>query len=63
VPEILPGVAGAEVTVTAKLLAELVPQPLLAVTLIFPEALPKVTVMEVVPCPAVMEAPEGTAHE
>lgn len=49
-PEIVPGVAGvAGLTVTDLLLAELVPQLLVAVTVIFPLAVPVVTVMDVVP--------------
>ena len=58
----LPGVAGADVTVTETLLALLVPQLLLAVTLTLPEVLPNATLMDVVPCPDVTEAPAGTVH-
>jgi hypothetical protein len=61
-PEIPPGVAGAEVTEIEAEDAAPVPQVLEAVTLTLPEALPKFTEMEVVPCPAVMVAPEGTDH-
>ena len=65
VPVIVPGVDGAAgFTTTAKVLAELVPQLLEAVTLIFPfcPALPDVTVIEVVPCPLVIDHPAGTVH-
>jgi hypothetical protein len=59
----VPGVAGAEdVIATAKVLAALVPQALVAVTLIFPELAPKVAVIEVVPCPTVMVAPDGAVQ-
>jgi len=58
-----PGVAGGGNRATAKVLAALAPQVLSAVTSISPELLPKVTVMDVVPAPAVMLAPEGTVHE
>ena len=61
-PVIVPGVAGLLVIVTAKTLAVLVPQPLLAVTLTLPEVEPKVIVAEVVPCPAVIVLPEGTVQ-
>ena len=61
-PVIEPGVAGAVFIVTALLLAELVPQLLVAVTLTLPEVAPKVTVALVVPCPAVTVAPAGTVH-
>jgi hypothetical protein len=65
VPLIAPGVAGvAGLTVTAKLLAALVPQELPAVTVILPfwPALPEVTVIELVPVPPITVHPVGTTH-
>ena len=65
VPVIAPGVAGVPgFTVTAKVLTALVPQELSAVTVILPfcPALPVVTVIEVVPAPAVMVHPAGTVQ-
>jgi hypothetical protein len=65
VPVIAPGVAGTPgFTVTAKLAGELIPQPLPAVTVIFPfcPAAPVVTVIEVVPAPPVTDHPVGTDH-
>ena len=63
-PVIEPGAAGATVdTVTASVEAPLVPQPLDAVTDMLPAALPDVTVMEMVPWPAVIDHPAGTVHE
>jgi hypothetical protein len=61
-PVMLPGVAGTGDTFTDRLPGELVPQLLFAVTLTFPDKLPKFTIMEVVPCPPVIEAPAGTVH-
>ena len=61
----MPGVAGVPLaTVTAKLLAELVPQELPAVTVMLPfcVALPVVTIIDVLPWPAVIVQPEGTVH-
>jgi hypothetical protein len=59
----LEGAAGAEeFTVTAEQLEALVPQVFDAVTHTLPEVVPNVTVIDVVPCPAVMLAPEGTVH-
>jgi hypothetical protein len=49
-------------TVTAKLLAVLVPHPLVAVTVIVPPAFPDVTVIDVVDCPAVRVQSAGTVH-
>jgi hypothetical protein len=52
---------GEVTTVTESVEAELVPQPLPAVTVTLPEvAVPQLTVIEVVPAPAVIEAPLGT---
>ena len=64
-PLIAPGVAGvAGLTVTAKVLAALVPQLFVAVTLIVPfwPALPDVTVIELVPAPEVIDHPVGTVQ-
>ena len=65
VPVIAPGVAGVPgLTVTASVLTALVPHEFPAVTVTFPfwPALPVVTVMDVVPVPAVIFQPAGTAH-
>ena len=59
------GVAGAEsgaTGLTVRLLAGPVPQLLLAVTVTLPDEVPMVTVIELVPAPAVIEAPEGTVQ-
>ena len=55
--------AGLGSTVTGKQVAMLVPQALPAVTQTVPEVLPKVTVIVLLPCPAVMEEPDGTVQE
>ena len=63
VPDIAPGWAGIPgETVTARLLAALVPHEFPAVTLTFPfwPAGPVVTVIAFVFCPPVMDHPEGT---
>ena len=65
VPIIVPGVAGVPgLTVTATLLAALVPQELVAVTVIFPfcPATPEVTVILFVVAPAVIVQPVGTVQ-
>ena len=62
---IAPGVAGvAGLTVTALVCEVLVPQELLAVTVIFPfcPAVPDVAVIEVVPWPEVIDHPAGTVQ-
>ena len=64
-PVITPGVEGvAGLTTTAFVWVVLVPQVFPAVTVIFPfcPAAPDVTVMELVPVPAVIVQPTGTAH-
>jgi len=48
--------------VIASVCAALAPQLLPAETVMLPEALAKFTSMPVVPCPAVMVAPEGTVQ-
>lgn len=65
-PDIVPGVAGAgELTTTANDWTELLPQELAAntVTVPFCPVKPAVTVMDVVPEPAVIDQPAGTVHE
>jgi hypothetical protein len=47
---------------TWRLLGALFPQPLEAITEMVPSLVPAVTVIEVVPCPAVIVQPEGTAQ-
>jgi hypothetical protein len=53
---------GGVVTVTARQLAALVPHAFEAVTHTLPEVLPKLTVIDVVPCPDAMVAPAGTVQ-
>jgi len=57
-------VGGLDAMVTASVEGALVPQLFVAVTVIFPfwPELPEVTVMEMVPCPAVIVQPVGTVH-
>ena len=68
VPEQIPlipdavGATGLVVIATDIELAVLVPQELPAVTLILPDEPPNVTVTDVVPEPAVIEAPDGTVQ-
>jgi hypothetical protein len=50
-------------TVTASVCAALLPQALFAVTEIFPEEVPKVTLMLVVPLPELIVEPPGTVQE
>ena len=59
---IVPGWAGAVLIVMALLLAELLPDALSAVTVTLPAVEPNVTVIEVEPSPAVIEAPVGTVQ-
>ena len=62
-PVIPVGIVGATgATVTAKQFAGLDPQELLASTQTFPETLPKLAVMALVPWPAVMVALVGTVQ-
>jgi hypothetical protein len=64
-PVIVPGVAGVDgLSVTVSEFAVLAPQELPAVTEMLPfwPAVPQVTVIAVVPCPAVIVHPVGTAH-
>ena len=61
-PEIAPGVAGAEPGLTATQVNPLHPQPLHALTHTLPAVAPAVTVILVVPWPAVMVQPAGTVH-
>ena len=61
-PVIVPGCAGAVAIVMALVAAELLPDALVAATVTLPAVEPKVTVIEVVPSPAVIEAPAGTVH-
>ena len=59
---IVPGWAGAVAIMMALVLAALLPDALSAVTVTLPAVEPKVTVIEVVPSPAVIEAPVGTVQ-
>ena len=54
--------AGAGSTVMAVQLPRLVPHPFPAVTQIVPDVAAYVTVIDLVPCPAVMAAPAGIVH-
>ena len=58
----VPGVAGAGVSVTASWLAALFPQLFPEVTATFPEVVPQSTEMAMVFCPETMVAPEGTVQ-
>ena len=49
--------------VTASVCAGDAPQELFAVTVTFPDAVPSVTFMDMVPLPEFMVAPVGTVHE
>lgn len=46
--------------ITARIVGRLEPQLLFAVTEIFPDAFPNVTLIEVVPCPELIVEPTGT---
>ena len=59
---IVPGWAGTVLIVMALLLTELLPDALSAVTVTLPADEPNVTVIEVEPSPAVIEAPVGTVQ-
>ena len=61
-PDIVTLAAAIRSTVIAVQLEALVPQLLSAVTHTLPDAVPKVTVIEVVDCPDVIEEPAGTVH-
>ncbi len=61
-PVIAPAAEGTVLIVIAVLLAVPLPQVLVGVTLTLPAVEPKVTVIPVVPAPAVIEAPAGTVH-
>lgn len=63
IPEIDEGEEGADWTLTDKLLWPLPPQELLALTSTLPDVLPQLTVIEVLPFPEVILAPEGTLQE
>ena len=56
-------IVGNGFTVTDNEAGELLPHALSAVTVTLPElAVPQLTVIEVVPCPVVILAPDGTVH-
>ena len=59
-PDITDGCAGTVVVVTASKRAVPLPQVLEGVTCIFPPVTPTVTVIVLVPCPAVIVHPAGT---
>ena len=61
-PDIAPGVAGVAPGETATHVNPLHPHPLHARTQTLPEVEPAVTVILVVPCPAVIVHPPGTVH-
>lgn len=62
-PVMLPTAVGAEPSVNNLEEGVPLPQAFVGVTVIFPEALPIVTVIEFVPAPAVIDAPAGSTHE
>ena len=57
-----PGVLGIGATLTARQVCPLVSQALFAFTHTLPEILPKVALIEVVPCPEFMVVPAGTVQ-
>jgi hypothetical protein len=61
-PEIVPGMAGAVLSVMARDEGAPFPQAEVGVTVILPAVLPRVTVMELVLVPAVMLDPDGTVQ-
>ena len=61
-PVIDPGVVGVPVMLTVRQVEELDAQPLESLTQIEPPVPAEVTVIDVVPCPAVMVHPVGTDH-
>lgn len=62
VPVIAPGTEGVELILIVKVWSAEVPHGLEAFTVIFPAVAPAVTVILVVPCPAVITDPAGTDH-
>jgi hypothetical protein len=61
-PEITEGCEGTAVVDTASVWSVPFPHELEGVTVIIPAVVPLVTVMLLVPCPAVIDQPEGTVH-
>jgi hypothetical protein len=57
-----PGVKGSVAPVTIRFDEGLILQPLVTETLTIPELLPKVTRIELVPCPEFIVEPGGTDH-
>ena len=61
-PLIVPGIAGAEVIETLTQVGALASHEFMADTQTFPPFVPALTVIEVVPCPLVIDQPEGTVQ-